>query len=164
MPGLASRKARSAPSPERITGFSPCQCSRARACSVSARGILSCGRRAVRRSISSSAALRVKVTAAMSSGGIPSSRRLRMRPTRVLVFPVPGPASTRTGLPRQAMALFCAGVKANAGLGQDCDRALGGSAFLSVFSGLRRAAGTRSRRAGLFSSSSKRRMVPYCPS
>ena len=56
--------------------------------------------RAVTRSRSCSAALRLKVSASTDSGGTPRfSMRSTIASTSVVVLPVPGPASTSSGPP-----------------------------------------------------------------
>ena len=56
-----------------------------------------------KRSESSAAALRVKVTAAISSiFAVPVVMRRTMRPTRAVVLPEPAPASTRMLLSRSS--------------------------------------------------------------
>src|SRR5256885_797587 len=66
----------------------------------------------LRRATISSAALFVKVTGQIRSGGGPNfSTRYRIRPIRQRVLPAPGPANTRTGPAGALTADHCCGKK-----------------------------------------------------
>ncbi len=203
--GRASRNMRRAASSESSTGgcpFCAVQRSRARACRVSARGssasieappgkalpgnavpgTVPVGPQcAARRSCSSSAARRVKVTMAMDFGGAPDSSRRSTRASSVWVLPVPGPASTSTGArgsawsPRPAATAaswdgfrpWRAGGEPSAGAGSPSDSVSGSEGVCM--------AGRRPRRAGMPASIRPWRiwarssgvntvMTPYSPS
>lgn len=69
------------------------------ACGTPARGAGEVPSRADIRSRSSIAALRLKVSTRIRSGSVPCSIRRATASTSVVVFPVPGPASTSSGPP-----------------------------------------------------------------
>ncbi len=57
------------------------------------------------------AALLVKVTAKIFSGGTPFFRRCKMRDIIVLVLPAPAPATIKSGPSMQRAASFCLSFK-----------------------------------------------------
>ena len=65
--------------------------------------------RPVIRVRSSAAALRLKVRTRICSGSTPASIRAATASTIVVVFPVPGPASTSSGPPGWSTTACCVG-------------------------------------------------------
>ncbi len=74
-------------------------------------------KRALIRSRSSLAALRLKVSTRMRSGGTPRRTRSTTASTIVVVLPVPGPASTSSGPPAWSTTACCASSSTGAATG-----------------------------------------------